>query len=241
MACSLKSRKPTMSQVIQELFNNISPHYDRLNHFLSFNRDKSWRRKTIDAIAFPKDQPIKALDLCAGTLDLSLLFLKHFPQAQVVAADFSQAMLDVGLAKVTPPDKERFTTVCADALNLPFEPASFDVLFCGFGFRNLDDPRRGLSEMKRVLKPGGQLLILEFFKPANAFTRFFDDTYSHFVIPALGSAISRNREAYEHLRDSIRRFFTRDECCRALAEAGFQNIKARSFTMGICSLITAHS
>lgn len=227
-----------MSQQIQELFTAISPTYDRLNHLLSFNIDKRWRKKTIGEIRAGRDRPLQALDLCAGTLDLSREFLRQFPEGNVTAVDFSQAMLDEGTKKLTPKEKTKIKTVCADALSLPFPDASFDVVYCGYGFRNLDDQDKGLREIWRVLKPGGQILILEFFRPTKWFTKFFHNTYGNFMLPTIGGLVSKRTSAYRYLHESISRFYTLNECEKLLKKHIFNNISSMNFFNGVSSLIT---
>lgn len=226
-----------MSQSIQEMFTQISSRYDFLNRFLSFNLDQHWRTKTIQSIQFDANAPLVACDLCAGTLDLSLAFLLRFGQSQVMAVDFSLAMLQNGLKKITPPLQNKIHPMAADALKLPFPDKTFDVIFCGYGFRNLDDKTKGLSEMHRVLKPGGQLLILEFFKPTGLLSQIFHATYGRFFIPWLGALISKNRGAYTYLRDSIQGFYSLNEFIKLITNHGFDVNNFISFFMGVSSLV----
>lgn len=227
-----------MSQQIKELFTSISPTYDKLNHLLSFNIDKSWRKKTIDQISFDSGSPLQCLDLCAGTLDLSIALLKKYSKADVWAVDFSQSMLDLGIKKVPPADRPRLHTVCSDALSLPFPDEKFDLIVCGYGFRNLDDPYHGMAEMKRVLKAGGQLLILDFFKPTRLPSKLFHYTYGQFVLPAVGRLLSGKKGAYRYLQRSITHFTTLDDCKKIFEKQGFNSINMMDFFMGISSVVT---
>jgi ubiquinone/menaquinone biosynthesis methyltransferase len=224
-----------MSETVKNMFTAISPTYDKLNHVLSFNIDKGWRRKAVSAIGHTASEPIKVLDVCAGTFDLSLDTLAHFSAAQITAVDFSSGMLQSGLAKIK---GKNITPVCADALNLPFANAHFDVAVCGFGMRNLDDKTKALVELRRVLKPGGQLLVLEFFKPASFLSRLFNKTYAEHILPRLGKMISGNEAAYTYLRDSIRGFLTTDEFKALMQTQGYQNIKVQNFIFGIASCVS---
>ncbi len=217
------------------MFTAISPTYDKLNHVLSFNIDKRWRRKTVAAIAHIASDPIQVLDVCAGTFDLSLDTLARFSAAQITAVDFSAGMLQSGLEKIK---GKNITPVCADALNLPFENGRFDVAVCGFGMRNLDDKAKGLAELRRVLKPGGQLLVLEFFKPSSFLSRLFNKTYAEHILPSLGKFISGNKAAYTYLRDSIRGFLTTEEFKVLLQAQGFENVKIKNFVFGIASCVS---
>ena len=232
-----------MSEQIKNLFSSISPTYDGLNHLLSLNTDRRWRKRTIGQISLPKEKPVKALDLCAGTLDLSFEFLKQFPQGRVWAVDFSYDMLANGLSKVGAsassgrPSHHRLHAICADGLSMPFPSGHFDVVFCGFGFRNFDDQEKALREIHRVLKPNGRLLILEFFRPINPITRIFHHTNGNFVLPLVGGLISGRKEAYRYLHRSIADFYSLEECKELLQNSGFTATHSRNFSMGISSLL----
>lgn len=223
-----------MSEAVKKLFTEISPTYDRLNHLLSLNVDKSWRKKTIARIQKSQGH-FKALDLCCGTFDLSLECVKQFPRAKIYAIDFSETMLQAGKEKI-----RRFpqiTPICGDALSLPFEKESFDVVFCGFGVRNLDDIEKGLKEIYRVLKPQGQILILEFFKPASSFQKLFHKTYLTHILPRIGSWVSGNPKAYLYLKNSIQGFLTVPEFCENLQKIGFENIEIQDYLFKISSCV----
>ena len=228
-----------MSEEVKQLFTNISSTYDCLNHVMSFQVDKNWRKKTISRIHSNPNSPLKALDLCAGTLDLSLEFLRQFSTSHVTAVDFSFSMLQNGLHKIPSHQKEQVSIICADALHLPFADGSFDLIFCGYGFRNLDNQEAGLQEMKRVLKPGGQVLILDFFRPEGFLSRLFHFTYGRFLIPLIGGLISKSRKAYQYLHDSISNFYSLNECRDLFLAQGFLVIESRHFMRGISSLIVA--
>lgn len=223
-----------MSEAVKKLFTEISPTYDRLNHLLSFNVDKSWRKKTIARIQ-KNQEPFEALDLCCGTFDLSLECVKQFPRVKIYALDFSETMLEAGKEKIQ--NFPQITPICGDALNLPFEKESFDVVFCGFGVRNLDDIEKGLKEIYRVLKPEGQILILEFFKPTSSLQKLFHKTYGTHVLPRIGSWISGNSKAYSYLKDSIQGFLTVTEFCEILQGAGFRSMGIHDYLFKISSCV----
>jgi len=225
-----------MSEEIKELFSSISPTYDRLNHLLSFNADKRWRKETINRIGRDRTESIKALDLCAGTMDLSLGFLNEFPNGQVYALDFSHPMLEHGLAKANNL-RERIHPICADGLKLPLPSNCVDVVFCGFGFRNLDNKEKGLKEIHRVLKPKGRVLLLEFFRPTKLSTKIFHTTYGNVVLPTVGRLISKNTGAYRYLHNSISEFYSVDECKDLMKESGFIPKFSKDFLFGISSLL----
>lgn len=229
-----------MSEAVKNLFTDISPTYDRLNHFLSFNFDKSWRRKTIANIEAGRDEPFLALDVCCGTHDLGLECLRQFPRSKITGLDFSQGMLDAGEGKIAAEKRAgKITPVRGDALAMPFPDDSFDVVFCAYGVRNFDDAGSGLKEMRRVLKPGGQLLVLEFFRPTSAFNRFFNKTYGEHILPWLGARISGHPSAYGYLRDSIRGFLSAEETAAKLDAVGFERIATRDFFLSISTCVSA--
>jgi ubiquinone/menaquinone biosynthesis methyltransferase len=229
-----------MSEAVKNIFDDISPTYDRLNHMLSLNIDKKWRKKTVGLIQKKKDDDFKVLDLCAGTYDLSIEILRQFPNCQVTAADFSQSMLDVGRPKIQNYlNTGQIKPVCCDALNMPFDADDFDVILCGYGVRNFDHTEKGILEIKRVLKPGGQILVLEFFRPKNLLTKIFHKTYAGFVIPTLGRWVSGNSGAYAYLRDSIQGFITLSEFKNILNKNSFKHIKNKDFILAISSAVSA--
>lgn len=229
-----------MSETVQKLFTDISPTYDRLNHFLSFNIDKSWRKKTISKIQKTPDENFIALDLCAGTHDLGLECLRQFPKAEIIALDFSYGMLQAGQNKISKEFKAgQITPVCGDALNMPFADNTFDVIFCAYGVRNFDCTEKGLNEIRRVLKPDGQILVLEFFKPTSAVNRLFNNTYGEYILPLVGQWISGHKSAYAYLRDSIRGFLNVSEFEKLLEKTGYKEIKNKNFFMSISTCVSA--
>lgn len=229
-----------MSESVKNMFTEISPTYDRLNHFLSFNFDKSWRRKTIASIQQEQSQEFSVLDICCGTHDMGLECLRQFPNSKITGIDFSQGMLDAGVEKIKKElDSGKIKTVCGDALALPFEDNSFDVLFCAYGVRNFDNTQKGMQEMMRVLKPGGQVLVLEFFKPTSIINRAFNKTYGQYLLPLFGKWISGHSSAYHYLRDSIRGFKTVPEFQSLISNLGFINVKTKSFFMNISHCVSA--
>lgn len=227
-----------VSEAVRQIFNNISPTYDRLNHILSLNFDKSWRQKTISQILKAKNEKFFALDLCAGTHDLGLECARQFPNSQIKALDFSEDMLRQGREKISHL-KDQIESVCGDALKTPFADQSFDVIFCGFGVRNFDNTEKGIQEIRRLLKPEGQLLVLEFFRPTSKLNLFFNKTYAQNILPLFGKWISGNKDAYSYLRDSIRGFLTVPEFCELLQKNGFKNIKVKDYFLRICSCVNA--
>lgn len=230
-----------MSEAVRDLFTRISPTYDKLNHLLSFNIDKRWRKKALRGCHLKNTDVKNVLDLCAGTLDFSIMASAHFPQARIDALDFSEGMLERGRSKIALQNLDkRIFPVCADALHTPYADNLFDVVMCAYGLRNLDDKRAGSMEMLRLLKPGGELIILEFFRPQNMFSRIFNKTYAEIILPTVGGVVSGDRKAYAYLRDSIRRFLTVDEYKNTLTEIGYTGISHHHFFGGISSVVRAH-
>lgn len=230
----------SMSQAVKQLFTDISPSYDKLNHLLSFNFDQGWRRKAIQMIKRENHEAFQALDLCAGTYDFSLECLKQFPQCEILAADFSFGMLDQGQSKISSFIKKgKIKPVCADGLNLPVADSSIDVIFCGYGVRNFDNTEKGLQEMNRVLKPGGQIIVLEFYKPTAGLQKFFHQTYAQHIIPRLGKIISGHDSAYHYLRDSIQGFLTIPEFNNLLQKTNYKDITFKNFIFSISTAFTA--
>lgn len=224
-----------MSQRIHDLFSAIAPKYDLLNTVLSFGIDRRWRRI---AVSYLRDSE-HLLDLCAGTLALTRELLTANPQGRITAIDFSQPMLDRGLKNLAPSLLWRVSVECIDFFKFTRPAGSFDGAMCAYGMRNLDDNPMALERLHHLLRAGGKLVLLEFFRPDRMITRLFNLTYAQFVIPAVGLLFSRHKEAYRHLRDSVRRFYTLDEYAQLLQEAGFEVKVAKRLTGGISGLIVA--
>ncbi len=225
-----------MSEDVKQIFSSIAGRYDLLNHLLSFQVDRLWRKKAIRSLNLNPSKNHLALDLCAGTLDLSIEFLKQCPYSRILAADFCFPMLKEGTHKIS---TRSIIPVTADALNLPFKNETFDVVFCGYGFRNLDDKQAGAQEINRILKPGGKVVILDFFKPQTLLSRIFHHTYARFIMPLIGGLISRNKEAYRYLRNSIGGFLTTTETCQLFKKSGFSDVSSKDYILGISSAVTA--
>lgn len=218
-----------MSAQVQRMFDGIAPTYDALNRVLSLGIDQRWRRRAVARLGDVRGRPV--LDVCAGTLDLTQL--AEAAGARVVASDFAQAMLVRGRGKA------RAHRVRADALRLPFADGSFDGALCGFGLRNLDDPAAGLREMRRVLREGGRLVVLDFFRPRRMVTRAVQALYNRQVLPLVGGLISGDRSAYAYLARSIERFATREEVEALARAAGFSRVEGEDLTAGVAGLVVA--
>ena len=225
-------------KAVQQMFAEIAPRYDFLNHFLSISIDRRWRKVAVaraGACLKGKIQPI-CLDLCSGTGDLAIE-LNRGLNVPVVASDFCHPMLIRGLEKVRNVGRAGFIPVIeADSLVLPFGNEAFDVASVAFGLRNLEDAKEGLVEMKRVLKPDGAAIVLEFSRPVIPVFRQLFEFYFHHVLPHLGALISGQNSAYRYLPTSVRRFPAQRELAAMMESVGFKNVGYRNLSGGIAAL-----
>lgn len=223
---------------VKGIFSNIADRYDTFNIMASMGIDRLWRRALVKACALESDS--RVLDLCAGTGDVSLAIAAQAAPAEVVVTDFTPEMLEIARAKgAAYSGPTRLSYQLADAQDLPFEDGSFDVVTVAFGVRNLPDRQRNFAEARRVLKPGGRYVILEFSRPPLAPWRGLYHVYLRYVIPAIGGVLTRDRESFVYLNDSILRFPEQAALAAELREAGFDGITWRDMTGGIVALHTA--
>jgi demethylmenaquinone methyltransferase / 2-methoxy-6-polyprenyl-1,4-benzoquinol methylase len=216
------------------MFTAIAPRYDFLNHLLSLNVDRSWRRTAVARLGWEAKPDGTYLDLCAGTLDLAAeLARREGFRGRVIGADFVVPMLALGRDKAPPP---RTVPVAADALALPFPAARFDGALVGFGVRNLVDLDSGLREAARVLKPGARLVILEFATPRLAPLRAIYLFYFRRILPAIGRLVSKHRDAYTYLPESVLAFPEPEALSQRLTAAGFSRVRFERLTGGICAV-----
>jgi demethylmenaquinone methyltransferase/2-methoxy-6-polyprenyl-1,4-benzoquinol methylase len=224
----------------QQMFDQIAERYDRANRIMSAGVDIFWRRKAIPRLLEGLGESPRILDLGAGTLDGALEIARRVPGATVIAADFARQMLRAGRGKLdTPTLQARVLPQVADGHALPYASGAFDGAFSAFCVRNLSDLPRAMGELRRVVRPGGRIAILEFFRPARP-RLFFDKFYNAKVLPLLGWAASGDREAYRYLPASIAAFSSLDEYAQLLRDAGFTDVDARPlFPSGVASLVVA--
>ena len=232
---------------LQSFYSDIYKSYDRVNRIFTFGRDKSWRKRAAGELLKPA--PDRVLDLCTGTgdfaLELALQSSRNSKTIELTGFDFSKDMLkeakrkQSGLLKNNQQAFVRF--VEGDAGHMPFEDKHFDSMGITFGLRNLvyenSNALKHLSEMKRVLRPGGQLVVLESCKPKSPFWRVFNNFYLRFILPYLGGLISGNLKAYQYLASSSKNYYTMEEMGKILEKAGFTMIRRRSLFLGSVMLL----
>ncbi|MFN0120386.1 MAG: bifunctional demethylmenaquinone methyltransferase/2-methoxy-6-polyprenyl-1,4-benzoquinol methylase UbiE [Blastocatellia bacterium] len=218
---------------VRRMFGEIAPTYDRLNHLLSGNVDKRWRRFTTRQLAATLARPgAVALDLCCGTGDLALELAPH---ARVVACDFCHPMLVIARDK-TRRAATGITLAEADALSLPFADASFDVVTVAFGLRNLENVEAGLAEMHRVLRPGGRLGVLEFSRVIIPGARGLFEFYFNRILPRIGGLISGSPAAYTYLPQSVRNFPDQKRLAALMQTVGYSDVRYHNLWGGIAAL-----
>jgi ubiquinone/menaquinone biosynthesis methyltransferase len=217
---------------VMNMFDRIAPTYDRLNRMLSAGVDRAWREHALQRLHLTGAQDV--LDLCAGTLDVSAAVIAASPSARVTAADFSREMLERGRHKAP-----TATIEVADAMALPFESASFDRVICSFGIRNVADTEQALSEAFRVLRPGGIMVTLEFFRPTRMDAKLFHKAYASVVLPTVGKLVSKDPQAYRYLKDSMAGFLTRGEYQSMLERVGFRSVLGTDELFAIASIVSA--
>jgi|LauGreDrversion4_1035100.scaffolds.fasta_scaffold00945_5 demethylmenaquinone methyltransferase/2-methoxy-6-polyprenyl-1,4-benzoquinol methylase len=219
---------------VAQMFNNISANYDFLNHFLSLGIDHLWRRRAVKQLQALKPQII--LDLATGTGDFAIACLKLQPK-KIIGMDISAGMLEVGKNKMKKRAFEHIIEMqLGDSENMPFEVATFDAITVGFGVRNYENLEKGLSEMLRVLKPGGQAVILEFSKPKAFPIKQLFSFYSKVLIPLFGKYISKDERAYTYLPESVAVFPEGPDFIAVLQKVGYQTQQPIRLSGGIASI-----
>lgn len=221
---------------VRRMFASIAHAYDLNNRVHSFGRDQAWRRNTVKHSGLTGNEAV--LDVACGTGDLTLAYAQAGTNS-VVGLDYTAEMLDIARERKA---HEKITYQQGDAQDLPFEDATFDVLSIAFGLRNVGEPAKALAEFRRVLKPGGRLMILEFSEPSFAPIRWGNDFYTKVIMPKTAALLARDRSgAYAYLPKSVEKFFTRDELAFAVSEAGFAQIWQQPLTFGVCVLTRAEA
>ncbi len=225
---------------VRQMFDNIAGDYDRLNHIMSLDTDKSWRRRALGEIAAApggREGEIDVLDLACGTGDFSIAIAKGVPGSRVTGVDLSEGMLEVMRKKVAEEGLEsRIEARQGDGEALPFPDGSFDRVTIAFGIRNFENREKGLREMLRVLRPGGKLVILELSVPENRLIRWAYNLYFLHILPKIGGGISGDKAAYNYLPASVTKFPGRKAFMATLKDCGYANVCHKAFTFGICRM-----
>jgi demethylmenaquinone methyltransferase/2-methoxy-6-polyprenyl-1,4-benzoquinol methylase len=215
---------------VREMFARISPRYDLLNHLLSGNIDKRWRRRVVRKLSPMLPQHAQVLDVACGTGDLGIEIFEA-KKARVIGLDFCRPMLEIAKAKTG-----AIPFIEGDALQLPFADRSFDLVAIAFGLRNLSSRERGLLELQRVLKPGGWAAVLEFSQPTAVGLRHLVALYYARMLPRIGGWLSGSPSAYEYLPDSISKFPDQQQLAAMMREAGFEDVTFENLTGGVAAL-----
>ncbi len=225
---------PERDRQVRRIFSEIAPRYDFLNHLLSLNVDRSWRKRAVDRLGWERAPVGAYLDACAGTFDLSLELTgrKGF-QGMVLASDFAHPMLVEGRSKLL---GSNVLPVCGDTLRLPFPDGFFKGAMVAFGVRNLSDVSRGFRELRRVLDADGRLVVLEFTEPPNAILRHFYLFYFRRVLPLVGRVVSGHPWAYRYLPESVREFPDPEGLADLMQKAGFRQTTWELLSGGIAAL-----
>ena len=221
---------------VTKMFDNIAGSYDFLNHTLSLGMDNIWRKIAIKKLT---NNPTTILDIATGTGDFAISASKY-TNANITGVDISQGMLDVGIKKIAKKElTDRIKLQLADSEDLPFKDSSYDAVTAGFGVRNFEDLNKGLSEMHRTLKKGGIVAILEPSEPSSFPLKQLYNLYFHHILPFIGGIISKDKNAYTYLPDSVSAFPSGKDFLVELEKTGFKNCKHIPLTLGIVSLYIA--
>ena len=222
---------------VKRIFSEIAPRYDLLNHVLSLNIDRRWRRKAIARLEVERDQAGRYLDLCAGTMDVAVE-ISRLPgfRGLVVGADFAEPMLKAGAGKIS---GSGISPVTADAVQLPIASGQLAGAIVAFGIRNVAGLDEALREALRILVPGGRFVILEFSPPRIRVLRVLNQLYFHHVLPLIGRVISGHRTAYRYLPRSVANFPVEEELARRMEAAGFAKVSWRSLSFGVAAIHVA--
>jgi demethylmenaquinone methyltransferase/2-methoxy-6-polyprenyl-1,4-benzoquinol methylase len=223
---------------VSRMFNRIAPYYDFLNHLLSLGIDRYWRKKAISMLGHGKYP--KILDMATGTADVALTLKKYYPDSNITGLDISVEMLAIGREKInrkglTP----SITLLEGDSENIPFPDHYFDAITVAFGVRNFENLDKGISEMQRVLKKEGKLIVLEFSQPTFFLFKFIFNFYFKYILPFIGRLTSKDPRAYKYLYESVQAFPSGNKFLDVLGKNGFKPVQCTPLTVGICSVYLA--
>jgi demethylmenaquinone methyltransferase/2-methoxy-6-polyprenyl-1,4-benzoquinol methylase len=227
----------TKKEQVADMFNNISKTYDFLNHFLSLGIDIIWRKKAINELK--KDQPKLILDVATGTGDFAFEALTILKPEKIIGVDISQGMLDIAQQKINKRNlTNKFQVRLGDSEKLPFDADAFDAVTVAYGVRNFENLETGLSDIHRVLKPGGKAVVLEFSKPKVFPVKQLYNFYFSCITPAIGKLFSKDARAYTYLPESVAAFPDGKTFTALMDKVGFKHTKQRPLAFGICSIYT---
>ncbi len=230
---SLNKKKET----IGSMFDTIAWKYDFLNHFLSFGTDRAWRRKAVEKISVMYKNPV-ILDVATGTADLAIAAAR-VSSVSIIGIDISEKMLELGRKKIeTEGLAELIRLLKCDSENICFSENTFDVAMVAFGVRNFSDPLKGLIEMRRVIRKGGLVLVLEFSRPDRFPFKNIYNFYFRNLLPTLGGWFSKDRKAYRYLHESVMKFADNEDFMRLMRDAGLSNIRQKRLTFGVATIYT---
>ena len=230
-----KNSTDSKKKQVEKMFNNIAYRYDFLNHFLSAGIDIGWRKKTIKQLK--SLDPKIILDVATGTGDMAILSTKILNAEKIIGIDISDGMLDIGKKKIEKLGlQDTIEMLKGDSETILFDNNSFDAVTVAFGVRNFQDLELGLSEIKRVLKPGGKLVVLEFTKPKTPIIKNFYQLYLDVITPWIGKVISKNNNAYQYLNESVQKFPEGKDFVHILNKLGYKNASCKTLSLGISSI-----
>lgn len=222
---------------VADMFNNIAGKYDFLNHFLSMGIDKGWRKKAIHEVSLIK--PVTILDVATGTADMAISASDLKPKS-ITGIDIADQMLAEGRKKIITKNLQHMISLqTGDSESMPFTTGAFDAVMCAYGVRNFEHLEKGLTEMHRVLRPGGKVVILEFSHPTQFPVKQFFGFYFKYILPTLGKLVSKHSRAYTYLPESVMAFPEGKKFCDILTQCGYKDAKAQPLTFGITTLYTA--
>ena len=227
------------SNLVKKIFENVSGRYDLMNDFMSLGIHRVWKKSMLDWLAPRRGQSL--IDVAGGTGDIAFNFIKRAKTgANATILDLTESMMIEGKKKtIDLPEESHINWICGDAMRMPFCDSTFDVYTISFGIRNVTNISKTLSEAYRVLKPGGRLMILEFSSVNNDLISWIYDKYSFNIIPKLGEFVSNDRESYQYLVESIRKFPNQEKFSEMIINEGFRKVKYRDLTFGIAALHSA--
>jgi demethylmenaquinone methyltransferase/2-methoxy-6-polyprenyl-1,4-benzoquinol methylase len=233
-----KNSTESKKKQVENMFDKIAFRYDFLNRFLSAGIDIGWRKKAIKQLILAKPQ--KILDVATGTGDFAITSYEILKPEKIIGIDISDGMLDIGRKKIAKAGLENsIELINGDSEAILFDDNSFDAVTVAFGVRNFENLEKGLSEIKRVLKPGGKLIVLECTKPSLPVLKQLYNFYMKFVTPKIGKIIAKNNEAYQYLNDSVLRFPEKESFIHILNQSDYRNAFYKTLTLGICTIYCA--